>query len=190
MSMFKKSSTKKATSSEYIRPASHSGTWYDNREEVLSRQLQGYLDATRSNNVETESSQGLQAIIAPHAGFSYSGATAAYAYSLVGTTTKKCVFVIGPSHHIFTKKMHISEAVELETPVGNLRVDQQVCSDLMSTGIFETMNAQVDEEEHSIEMHLPYVAHVMKQQLEQASSSGAGDFTVVPLMIVVVVVVL
>ena len=41
----------------------------------------------------------------------------------------------------------------------------------------------MDEEEHSIEMHLPYVAHVMKQQLEQASNVGGGDFTVVPLMI-------
>ena len=41
--------------------------------------------------------------------------------------------------------MHISEAVELETPLGNLRVDQRVCSDLMATGIFETMSAQVGE---------------------------------------------
>jgi predicted class III extradiol MEMO1 family dioxygenase len=88
-------------------------------------------------------------------GYSYSGPTAAFAYSHVGLAGKKCVFVIGPSHvsvtapcrccllplpaaccfysitaytlltflivmpslqHIFTEKMLISEAVELETP--------------------------------------------------------------------------
>ena len=47
----------------------------------------------------------------------------------------------------------------------------------------------MDEEEHSIEMHLPFVAHVMKQQLEleqeQQTSGGAGggDYSVGPIMI-------
>lgn len=45
----------------------------------------------------------------------------------------------------------------------------------MSTGQFEEMNPTVDEEEHSIEMHLPYVAKVMEAR--------SGQYTIVPILV-------
>ena len=50
-----------------------------------------------------------------------------------------------------------------------------VYSELLATGKFEMMSQQVDEEEHSIEMHLPYIAKVME--------SRKGKFTIVPVMV-------
>lgn len=169
---------KKARTAEYVRPASHSGSWYDARKEVLEAQLQRFIDAAREEeDTSKQTPKNLQAIIAPHAGLSFSGPTAAYAYSQVSLVNKKRVFVIGPSHHVFTKKMHISQASELETPVGNIKVDAEIRSSLMATGLFETMTAEMDEDEHSIEMHLPYVAHIMNQ-----STSGDG-YSLIPIMI-------
>lgn len=64
------------------------------------------------------------------------------------------IFVIGPSHHVYTEKMNISGANILETPLGNLVVDNEVRGNLVSTGLFDVMNSQVDLDEHSLEMQV------------------------------------
>ena len=50
-----------------------------------------------------------------------------------------------------------------------------VYTELRRTGQFDTMSQGVDEDEHSIEMHLPYVAKVMKAR--------KGSFTIVPVLV-------
>ena len=44
-----------------------------------------------------------------------------------------------------------------ETPLGDLAIDADTYAALRETGKFDTMSKQVDEDEHSIEMHLPYI---------------------------------
>ena len=60
------------------------------------------------------------------------------------------------------------------TPFYSLNVDREVNDELMSSGEFEVMTLEADEDEHSIEMHLPYIARVMQ---------GNRDFTVVPILV-------
>ena len=67
----------------------------------------------------------------------------------------------------------VSGAKKYETPIGDIEVDNEVCRALERTGHFQRMNLRVDEEEHSLEMHLPYIAHVMK----------GHEFTLVPIMV-------
>ncbi|CAM9512865.1 unnamed protein product, partial [Ascophyllum nodosum] len=104
----------------------------------------------------------VRAVIAPHAGFSYSAQTAAFAYSHMDPAHTATVFILGPSHHVHLRGCAVSTASCLETPIGDLPINQDITNALLATGQFEAMTAGVDEDEHSIEMHLPFVKKVMQ----------------------------
>jgi len=114
-----------------------------------------------------------RAIIAPHAGYQYCGSCAAFAYKEVSPTQVKRVFILGPSHHVRLGGCALSPAKAYKTPLYDLNIDQKIYSELFSTSMFEEMTLQTDEEEHSIEMHLPFVAKVMEGQ----------SLTIVPILV-------
>lgn len=149
------------------RRASHAGSWYSSRRADLSAQLQSWMDQA------DVSCGGARAIIAPHAGYSYSGPTAAWAYRHINPEGVRRVFVLGPSHHVHLAGCALTRCIAYQTPLGELPIDQPLCAELLATGDFETMDLSVDEEEHSIEMHLPYIQQVM----------GDQPFTLVPILV-------
>jgi MEMO1 family protein len=67
----------------------------------------------------------------------------------------------------------VSSATEYETPLGNIAIDHEVNEALLATSKFARMSLEVDEDEHSIEMHLPFVYKVM----------GGRKFTAVPILV-------
>lgn len=69
----------------------------------------------------------------------------------------KKVFLLGPSHHHYLTKAALSRCTQYATPIGNLDVDRETTAKLYSSGHFEWMSQSVDEDEHSLEMHLPYI---------------------------------
>lgn len=71
------------------------------------------------------------------------------------------MFVLGPSHHAYFTKCGLSRLVEYETPIGNLTVDRAITDELHKTGEFDYLEKDVEEAEHSLEMHLPYLIHPM-----------------------------
>ena len=85
----------------------------------------------------------------------------------------KRVFIVGPSHHIRLSGCALSSVSTYKTPLYDLRIDQDIYRELYETEVFEEMSLQTDEDEHSIEMHLPYVAKVMEGQ----------SFTIVPILV-------
>ncbi|MGH0132509.1 UNVERIFIED_CONTAM: hypothetical protein FKN15_036779 [Acipenser sinensis] len=85
------------------------------------------------------------------------------------------VFILGPSHHVPLSRCALSPAEVYRTPLYDLRIDQKVYADLWKTGMFERMTLQTDEEEHSIEMQLPYTAKAME--------SHKDDFAIVPILV-------
>jgi len=145
----------------YIRKASHSGSWYTKSGEVLRKQLSEWLLEASSASSSTPSQRCVKALIAPHAGYSYSGPTAAHAYMHLDPSVIQRVFILGPSHHVYLRACAVSGASVCETPVGPLSVDEAVRAELLADPLFQTMAQRVDEDEHSIEMHLPYVAHLV-----------------------------
>jgi MEMO1 family protein len=122
----------------YRRQAKHAGSWYEDDRRVLAQTLQGFLDraeldSNNSSNInnarfiaaldENERESSVRALIVPHAGYSYSGPTAAYAYrallhalssrpkeSPIGTT-----LVLHPSHHVYLDTCAVSNAHTIET---------------------------------------------------------------------------
>ncbi|KAF9082425.1 hypothetical protein BGX29_002646 [Mortierella sp. GBA35] len=153
-----------------VRIASHAGSWYSASGNELDRQLEGWLAKAgqeASSGPDPFPIKGLRAIIAPHAGYSYSGPAAGFAYKTIQPELFKRVFILGPSHHVYLRGCALSKCIRCETPLGELTIDQEVNKELQKTGEFETMARDTDEDEHSIEMHLPYVYKVFEDHIDE-----------------------
>ncbi|KAH7283526.1 hypothetical protein KP509_34G011500 [Ceratopteris richardii] len=137
------------------RQACHAGSWYTDDARELSSELDTWLHGCGLSRLSNA-----RAVIAPHAGYRYSGRCAAYAFANIDPAIIKRIFILGPSHHYYTCKCALSKASTYKTPLGDLPIDTEVYEKLKATGKFEDMDLNVDEAEHSMEMHLPYLVQV------------------------------
>lgn len=140
---------------DIVRRASHAGTWYTANANKLGEELDAWLRTCGQFR-----SPDVRGVIAPHAGYRYSGRCAAFAFAHIDPQQTSRVFLLGPSHRYRTQKCALSSATIYQTPLGDLHVDLEVYKELKATGEFQVMGMQVDEAEHSMEMHLPYLAKV------------------------------
>lgn len=152
-----------------IRRANHAGSWYSGSETELHKQLDGWLSAADLSHGPA------RAVIAPHAGYSYCGACAGFAYRQISPVVVRRIFILGPSHHVRLAGCALSPASMYQTPLYDLNIDQQVYKELEETRHFEWMDLNTDEEEHSIEMQLPFIAKVME--------SFKNSFTIIPILV-------
>ena len=118
---------------------------------------------SQSSGVDNLDGARVRAVIAPHQGYSYSGKTAGYAYATIDASSVRRVFVLGPSHHLYLSGCALTGTHAYETPFGDIPIDAEMNATLRraAPGAFETMDIGTDEDEHSIEMHLPFVARIM-----------------------------
>jgi AmmeMemoRadiSam system protein B/AmmeMemoRadiSam system protein A len=113
-----------------------------------------------------------KAVIAPHAGYRYSGLTAGYAYHAMAGRRGEVerVVVIGPAHRVRVAGVGLSTARAWATPLGPMEVDAATCCELAEMpGVVVADDAHAPE--HSIEVHLPFVHQVF------------GPVPVVPLVV-------
>eukprot|EP00889_Picochlorum_renovo_P004663 jgi/Picre1/31693/NNA_007044.t1 len=136
------------------RSASHSGSWYSNKGDELRRQIQSWMDDVDA--LSSEEGGRVKAIIAPHAGYAYSGPTMAYAYKHIKPETIKRIFLV-------------------LDPLGSIPIDEDVYRELKETGAFKFIGVDDDEDEHSLEMHLPYIAEIM--------SGRESQYTLIPIVV-------
>lgn len=163
-----------------IRSATHAGTWYSAHANDLSQQLLQYLESSSRECVSKA-----RIIISPHAGYRYCGPTMAHAYASLDLKKKpKRIFILGPSHHVYFKnEVLVSHFQEVETPLGNLNVDTEVCETLVGGSgdgrkLFRYMDKDTDEDEHSLEMQFPMLAQALLWRQIPLS-----EVKVVPLMV-------
>lgn len=152
-----------------VRKATHADSWYSGDGRELNRQLEGWLDEV------DELATAARAVICPHAGYKYSGPTAAHSFKQIDPKSVRTIFILGPSHHVRLSGCAVSQCVSYATPLYDLEIDTSINQDLIDTGHFEVMSMEADEDEHSIEMQLPYIAKVME--------SVKGAFKIVPIMV-------
>ena len=105
--------------------------------------------------------------------------TVAESITLPLTKSRKRVFLLGPSHHFYLTNCALSTFAFYETPLGDLKLDQAVMEKLYKTGKFGMMKEETDEDEHSLELHLPYIYKVLSKCF------GEGDAfpTLVPILV-------
>lgn len=113
-----------------------------------------------------------KAIIVPHAGYIYSGATAAQAYARLanGRNTIRRVVLLGPVHRVPVRGLALSGADVFATPLGRIEIDQagvDAISHLPQVVVSPAAHAQ----EHSLEVQLPFLQMVLT------------DFKLVPLAV-------
>ncbi len=138
--------------------------FYPSDPEELSEQVDSMLAAAPDPGFVAP------AVMAPHAGYIYSGQTAADAYRALDPSTKRVV-VLGPTHQVPVRGMALVGADTVRTPLGDIPVDVEITEALQKlpeVGVFPQAHAQ----EHSIEVHLPF----MQRYLDE-------PFTVVPVAV-------
>ncbi len=149
-----------------IREPAVAGMFYPADENELRRMVEGFL--AEAKPVATRP----KAIIAPHAGYIYSGAVAASAYKAVENVADRVrrVVLLGPAHRTAFHGLALSSADFFATPLGLVPVDKaaaETLADLPQVKVFDEAHML----EHSLEVHLPFLQEVLH------------DFTVVPLVV-------
>ncbi|CAL5870105.1 uncharacterized protein PFLUO_LOCUS4340 [Penicillium psychrofluorescens] len=176
------------------REASHAGSWYSDSTRTLTHQLDQWLAQVPDTmaNVGSLPVPGARVIIAPHAGYSYSGPCAAYAYKALDLSKAKRIFVLGPSHHHPLSTLALPQLTSYYTPLSSepLPLDTELIAHLLNTPAtkstgskvsFTTMTRSIDEDEHSIELHLPYIHRLL--QLQYPNTPTAQYPPLVPIMV-------
>lgn len=148
------------------------GTFYPADPLDLSRMLSGYLSETK----RTVFAEKVQGIIAPHAGYMYSGAVAASAYKELDGLKYDTVVVIAPSHTTFFQGASIYNGSAYLTPLGKLFIDQELGSKIAQINPSKVYLSNKGHtgggtrQEHSLEVQLPFLQMML------------GDFKLVPVV--------
>jgi AmmeMemoRadiSam system protein B len=155
-----------------LRPATHAGSWYPGDPSALRSSLTSALaSATTSGAV------GGLGIVAPHAGFQYSGPTAAEAYRRLKPTARvNRVLVLGPDHASTAPGRALLTAFTAwQTPLGSVPVDINAGDLLLKQRpeLFAVAQPSADLEEHSVEMQVPWLQLLL----------GARPWALVPILI-------
>ena len=103
------------------------------------------------------------ALIAPHAGYEYAGALTAEAFCAAADRKVDTVVILAPIHRDAGQEIAFPESEGFQTPLGIVKVDQNLVEDLMhfSTGFIQYDIPHL--EEHSIEVHLPFMQSVFPE---------------------------
>lgn len=149
-----------------IREPAVAGSFYTSDPKALEREIKQYLDAVPSEKIQGE----VVALIAPHAGYIYSGQVAAYAYKLLKENSFDKVVVIAPSHHVYFRGASVYATGAFRTPLGIIPIDEEIARKLMKEDPSISFMPQAHAEEHSLEVQLPFLQTVLK------------DFKLVPIV--------
>jgi len=134
--------------------------------------MQQFLDnVSEEKNRQLHQGAHTKAIIGPHAGFSYSAQTAAFAYKFLDTEKYNKIVFMGPSHRKYIRGVALCASHEIETPLGNLRVDRESVDEMANRMDvkFQKLDLNEEEQEHCLEMHFPWVAKMFEKRLDKIS---------------------
>lgn len=145
-----------------IRSPAVAGFFYPADPGVLRRTVQACLAEGRLRRDGSSPSAPPKALIAPHAGFVYSGAIAGSAYALVEPLHARIrrVALLGPSHHVAFRGLALSSADAFRTPLGDVPLDRraaEVLAGLPQVGVLDGAH----REEHSLEVQLPFLQEAL-----------------------------
>ncbi|MCM8611373.1 AmmeMemoRadiSam system protein B [Accumulibacter sp.] len=154
----------------HTRPAAVAGMFYPGSANVLARDLRQML-ADRAAPAATPGRR-VKAIIAPHAGYVYSGPIAASVYAPLAELAAdiRRVVVLGPTHRVAVNGLALPAAGAFATPLGVVAVDQQAVAAIAHLPQVVVSDA-AHAAEHSLEVQLPFLQTVL------------GDFALLPLAV-------
>lgn len=140
------------------KTATFAGSFYPEIPDELTNLLNSY-------KIEDKIEYKSKAIIVPHAGVYYSGYSAMAGFQRLDANEN--IFIIAPSHHHNFKNIALPEYTYFDTPLGSLEVNNRLIEDIASR--FPCiLNNEVFENEHSIEVQLPFIQNIFCPQRQSA----------------------
>jgi MEMO1 family protein len=147
-----------------VRRSLYAGSWYPGTEQALRRTVADYLARVDQPPVPGR----LLGLISPHAGYVYSGQTAAYAYRQLEGRPVSTVVVLAPSHRTWFDTCAVSMEEAYETPLGRVPIDREWVGALADRIPLQPIRG---DEEHALEIQLPFLQVML------------GSFRLVPLLV-------
>ena len=150
-----------------VRPAAVAGAFYAAHPDRLRQDVAGLMAA-----VPECARSRPQALIAPHAGYVYSGPVAAHAFAALrdSASTPERVVVIGPAHYVRLSGIAVPTATAFETPLGRVPVDRDALACVRDLPcVIEADSPHAPE--HALEVELPFLQTLL------------GSFSLVPLLV-------
>lgn len=152
-----------------VRPAAVAGAFYPGEAAALAAEVGSYLSESAASR---PIGPAPKAIIAPHAGYIYSGAIAASAYSrlvpLRGRVRR--VVLLGPAHRVHVAGMAVPSVEAFASPLGKVRLDRDLLLQVEALPGVEVSD-RAHALEHSLEVHLPFLQAVL------------GEFALLPVVV-------
>ena len=155
-----------------VRPAAVAGSFYPAASDELSRTVTRLLDAVQVAAGKNPSLRPPKVLVVPHAGYIYSGATAAQAYALLKPWRNAIdrVVLLGPTHRFAVRGLALPGATAFATPLGEVPMDPLAVA--LLAGLPQVVvSAAAHAQEHSLEVQLPFLQTVLER------------FTLVPLAV-------
>jgi hypothetical protein len=149
------------------RKAVFAGQFYEKNEQALDKQITECFEGKNGPGATPliKRSGKIKAIIAPHAGYFYSGACAAWAYKEVAEAEFADLYIIiGPNHAGSGNAVSIQG---YETPFGLARVDQEFAKSLVEKNDELKINEEAHAGEHSIEVQIPFLQFATKDKMHE-----------------------
>ncbi len=160
---------------QHIRQPAVAGTFYPGQKEILVDEVNALLEVARMEASSTQQSDfqlSPKAIIVPHAGYIYSGPTAAAAYASLASVSDsiKRVILLGPVHRVPVRGLALPGTAVFATPLGEIQIDKDAVAAIEKLPqVVESTAAH--EQEHSLEVQLPFLQMML------------ADFTLLPLAV-------
>lgn len=155
-----------------IRPPAVAGLFYPDDPALLRAGVDAALERARHAGPDRAEDGRLKAVIAPHAGYEYSGPVAASAYAQVeaGRQVIRRVVLAGPAHRVPLDTVATSGADAFASPLGEMEVDGELRSVALSLPQV-VVSDEAHAREHSLEVHLPFLQMTL------------GEVTVLPILV-------
>jgi len=154
-----------------VRPSPIAGSWYSADPVQLRDMVDGYIEKATPPDLPGE----VVALVAPHAGYIYSGRVAGYAFKTIKDSSFTSVVVISPLHQYHPQPILTSAHRAYQTPLGEIPLDQpklNQINDTLENLIGVSLTPIANDREHSLEIELPFLQCAID-----------GDFTLIPIML-------
>ena len=146
-----------------VRPPAVAGLFYPDDPGELSDAVRGFLDAVPTPRADAAAPHP-KALIAPHAGYVYSGPIAASAYGLLAGARDRIrrVVLLGPAHRVQVAGLAAPSVDAFETPLGAVPISREAIERVAALPQVEIRD-DAHAQEHSLEVHLPFLQEILRE---------------------------
>ena len=142
-----------------IRQPAVAGMFYEREPVHLKKAIENYLSQAHPPKIDGE----IVGLVSPHAGYFYSGKTAAFGYKLIKGKKYETIVVISPSHYEYFRGVSIYNGTAYQTPLGIVPIDTELRDELKDYNSIIEFSRRGHGREHALEVQLPFLQMVLSE---------------------------